>query len=337
MSLKKRTQNNSLRRIFITTGDQDGIGLEVTSKALKSLGPQPNVQFLVFRKPSERSELQRTLSHRFGIQSFGSLEDALKAPLRSKLLIEITSAETEASWVFEAARACMVLPSSALVTGPLSKTLIKDCGYAELGHTEILQSISGEKNLFMGFVGSRFSVVLATGHLPISQISPKLTSDLIERAIGSAVSLRKQLHQANSTIKILGLNPHSGEQGLIGSEEKDCIRPVLKAFQKSGIKIEGPVVPDAAFLPIQTKGNPIFVCMYHDQGLIPFKMIHGFNEGYHVTLGLPFVRTSVDHGTAKDIFGKNKANAGSMISALKGAVTLTSTKIIKSKKTRGAS
>jgi 4-hydroxythreonine-4-phosphate dehydrogenase len=176
----------------------------------------------------------------------------------------------------------------------------------------------------MGFVGEKFNVVLTTAHLPISQVTKHLSFSTVAEALLHANELRKALPAKirNKPIGVLGLNPHAGEQGLIGQEEL-MIFPNLASFAKEkGIPVVGPLVPDAAFFPENWGKFSIYLCLYHDQGLIPFKMIHGQDSGVHISLGIPFVRTSVDHGTAKDIFSKNKANPNSMIDSIRWAVNL---------------
>ncbi|MCB0363235.1 MAG: 4-hydroxythreonine-4-phosphate dehydrogenase PdxA, partial [Bdellovibrionales bacterium] len=140
----------------------------------------------------------------------------------------------------------------------------------------------------------------------------------------AASRLRKLLKPSlrEKPIALVGLNPHAGEDSLIGNEEEKIFLTALKEADRNKIAVEGPLVPDAAFSPENWSRYSVFVCPYHDQGLIPFKMIHGQKSGVHITMGLPFVRTSVDHGTAKNIFGKNRANPNSMVEALKWAIML---------------
>ena len=144
------------------------------------------------------------------------------------------------------------------------------------------------------------------------------------KAVRAADELRKVLDkkQMSRPIAILGLNPHAGEQGLIGSVENRIHAKVLETAAEEKLNVDGPLVPDAAFFPKNWSKYSVFVANYHDQGLIPFKMTHGQESGVQVTMGLPFVRTSVDHGTAKDIFGKNKADPRSMLQALEWAIRL---------------
>uniref|UniRef100_UPI0039E623D4 4-hydroxythreonine-4-phosphate dehydrogenase PdxA n=1 Tax=Bdellovibrio sp. TaxID=28201 RepID=UPI0039E623D4 len=197
-------------------------------------------------------------------------------------------------------------------------------GFKDLGHTDILKRLSKTQYVNMGFVGNKFNVVLATAHEPLSQIAKTLNLQVLQEALLNANELRKKLPatQKSKPIGILGLNPHAGERGLIGHEETDLFPKILAFAHKRKIPVEGPLVPDAAFFPNNWKRFSLYLALYHDQGLIPFKMIHGQDSGVHISLGIPFVRTSVDHGTAKDIFGKNKANPQSMIDALRWAIKL---------------
>ncbi|HEY1079208.1 MAG TPA: 4-hydroxythreonine-4-phosphate dehydrogenase PdxA, partial [Bdellovibrio sp.] len=220
------------------------------------------------------------------------------------------------------AKACLQKKIHALATAPLSKTSIKEAGFKDLGHTDILKRLSKSKHVNMGFIGDKFNVVLATAHIPLKKTSQSLNFTVLAQALLNANSLRLRLPAAQQKrpIGILGLNPHSGEKGLIGQEEQ-LLFPQLLAFAKENkIPVEGPLVPDAAFFPGNWKRYSVYLAMYHDQGLIPFKMIHGQDSGVHVSLGIPFIRTSVDHGTAKDIFGKNVANPNSMLDSLRWAI-----------------
>jgi 4-hydroxythreonine-4-phosphate dehydrogenase len=176
----------------------------------------------------------------------------------------------------------------------------------------------------MGFIGKKFNVVLTTAHIPIVKVSQSLKAMDILAGIHAAESLRQQLPKPlqKKPIGILGLNPHAGEEGLIGKEELLYLNKAIQTALKEKIPTIGPLVPDAAFLEKNWKKYSVYLAMYHDQGLIPFKIIHGQKSGAHISLGLPFVRTSVDHGTAKDIFGKNEAIANSMIEAIQACLRI---------------
>lgn len=168
----------------------------------------------------------------------------------------------------------------------------------------------------MSFWGKVFNVVLISGHRPLSLAFKDYTLKKIEKVarLAQEAALKLDPRRAHRPMALLGLNPHAGDQGLIGHEELQ-LRSLLKIPG-----LQGPLPGDSAFIPVNFKKYGMFLAAYHDQGLIPFKMAHGFETGVHVTLGLPFLRTSVDHGPAKDLFGKNKADSGSMKAAIEMAM-----------------
>jgi 4-hydroxythreonine-4-phosphate dehydrogenase len=311
-------------RIAITTGDIDGIGMEVVSKALSKFGPRAGVQFLLWRAPSASKRDLRRIDSEFRRRTVSTWPEALAhQPSSHKELIDINSKMPPALWVQHCAEAAMFGHIDGMATAPLSKTSIKAAGLKDLGHTDILRRISGVENLFMGFVGKHLAVVLATDHVPIAKVPFLLNSSRLTAAIAAADLVRKWLPEKKSRLPVglLGLNPHAGENGLIGEEELLLFGGAASGAARLGIPLEGPLVADAAFSEERRERISVFVASYHDQGLIPFKMLHS-HRGVHITLGLPFVRTSVDHGTAKDIFGKNRAEYGSMLEALKWAIAL---------------
>lgn len=307
-----------MRRIAITTGDQDGIGPEVTAKALNEIGPVRGVAFLVFRGPASESLFRRVPFKRIIVLS---LEEALELPARSDELIEIVG-DNPVEWVEKVTRACLAGEIDGLVTGPLSKTLIRGTGRKDLGHTEIFKRLAKTSAIYQGYLGSEFHVVLATAHVPLKDVSKRLNPRVIEGAVSAAKILRDHLPatKRGRPMAFVGLNPHAGEAGLLGREDQR-IQKVLSGLPKK--TVTGPLVPDAAFFPQNWKKYSVFIASYHDQGLIPFKMIHGQSRGAQISLGLPFIRTSVDHGTAKEIAGKNLANPGSMKDAIRWCLRLT--------------
>ena len=312
-------------RIVITTGDADGIGSEVASKALAKIKPLKGVQFFLWRSPRCPSRDLKTIDRAFKRITVASWPEALKVSVEShKQIIDINSNLPAPLWVEAAAQACLFGHADAIATAPLSKTAIASAGLSDIGHTDILKRITKADDLFMGFIGDKFNVVLATAHVPLEDVKAKLTKAKLEKAIRASLELRSLLDKksASRPMAVLGLNPHAGEAGLIGNDETNVHLPLIKKLKSEGVAVEGPLVPDAAFFPGNWKKYSVFIANYHDQGLIPFKMIHGQESGIHMTLGLPFVRTSVDHGTAKDIFGKNKADASSMRLAIEWAVRL---------------
>jgi 4-hydroxythreonine-4-phosphate dehydrogenase len=305
-----------LRRIAITTGDTDGIGLEVSIKALKRLGPQNASQFILFRS-SRAPKYKITQFRRIIVPT---LEDALSLQPSQEQLIEVCRTDSPAQWVEEVARACLQMKIDALATGPLSKQEIQRAGFKDIGHTDILKRVSRCKTAFMTFLGPQFNVLLASGHTPLQKVEGSLNAKVLRAALDAAQQTKSLLPpaQRRKPIAVLGLNPHAGDKSLIGRFESCVLSPLLLNSKS----IVGPLVPDVAFLPENWKKYSVYVALYHDQGLIPFKMIHGFDAGVHLTMGLPIKRSSVDHGTAKDLYGLNKANPGSMIEAIKWAVRL---------------
>ena len=312
-------------RIAVTTGDIDGIGTEVTAKAFAKLRPKPGVHFYLWRSPRCPPSHLAMIDRVFRRITVTSWPEALKVTTNTyKDIVDISSLLPPPIWVETTAQASHFGHISGMVTAPLSKTSIMAAGLDDIGHTDILKRVSKSKELFMGFIGDKFNVLLATGHIPLSEVSASLTAARLERAIKAADRLRSVLDKKVTTrpMAVIGLNPHAGESGMLGSEELKVHVPVIEKLQDEKFKVEGPLVPDAGFFPSLWKKYSVFIASYHDQGLIPFKMIHGQESGIHITLGLPFVRTSVDHGTAKNIFGKNKADPNSMFLAIEWAIRL---------------
>ncbi len=317
------------KKIVITTGDFDGIGLEITYKALKKIPSTvfENYIFFIYIGPFSQKSIVARLKNNFkfviikedakGFPKFNS--DDLTAEVK---IVFIFSLRSPADWVFSAAKLSKDYFFHAMVTAPLSKTLIKSSGYNEIGHTEILKKVSGCNNLYMLFLGKFFNVVLLTGHLPLAKVPKSLNSFNDTKFIQALQNIRKFLPQPikDKPFALLGLNPHAGEKGIIGGHTEDHLE---KFFARKKLNFVGSLVPDAAFLKKNWPLYSIYIATYHDQGLIPFKMIHGQDSGVHITLGLPFIRTSVDHGTAKELFGSNRANPNSMIDAILWAVRLT--------------
>ena len=325
MTIAVRTASKEPIRIAITTGDTDGIGTEVTAKALAKLKPKPGVHFYIWRSPRCPSSHLAMIDRVFNRITVTTWPDALKVTTNThKDIVDISSNLPPPIWVEITALASHFGHISGMVTAPLSKTSIAAAGLSDIGHTDILKRVSKSKELFMGFIGDKFNVLLATGHIALNEVSSSLTPARLERAIKAADRLREVLDKKVSArpMVVVGLNPHAGEAGMLGAEERKVHSPVIERLVADGFQVEGPLVPDAAFFPELWKKYSVYIASYHDQGLIPFKMIHGQEFGIHITMGLPFVRTSVDHGTAKNIFGKNKADPNSMFLAIEWAIRL---------------
>lgn len=211
---------------------------------------------------------------------------------------------------------------AALVTGPVSKGIIADSGLEFTGHTEYLQHKCGVHKVVMLLGCPKMKVALATTHLPLRAVADAITKPLLEEIITILNhDLQEKFGIAKPHIFVSGLNPHAGEDGHLGTEEKDTIIPVLESMRSRGYNLTGPLPADTMFQPKYLQEASAFLCMYHDQGL-PVLKYAGFEEGYNTTLGLPYIRTSVDHGTAFDLAGKGLADPASLLCAMKLAADM---------------
>jgi 4-hydroxythreonine-4-phosphate dehydrogenase len=204
-----------------------------------------------------------------------------------------------------------------LVTAPISKEGIRKAGFEYHGHTEFLAFLTNTHAYRMLFVGGGLKVILATIHIPLKEVFHALNADMLEETIEMAREASRLFGVAQPHIAVSGLNPHAGEGGMFGTEESDVIMPAIERARKKGIRVTGPLPPDTVFLSARKGEFDFVVALYHDQGLIAFKMV-AFDAGVNMTLGLPIIRTSPDHGTAYGIAGKGIADPGSM----KAAITL---------------
>ena len=222
----------------------------------------------------------------------------------------------------KAADGCLKGEFAAMVTAPVNKAAINEGGFAFSGHTEHLAERTGGHHPVMLLVAGSLRVALATTHLPLTEVSGAITAARLERVLSILhAGLKEAFGLHEPRILVCGLNPHAGESGLLGSEEIEIIAPVVKALQGQGMKLTGPVPADTAFVPAMLAKFDAVLAMYHDQGLPVLKHV-GFGQAVNVTLGLPLVRTSVDHGTAVDLAGKGTADAGSLAAALELAIEL---------------
>ncbi len=210
-----------------------------------------------------------------------------------------------------------------IVTGPVNKSLIEKSGVPFTGHTEYIADYIGEKNPSMLMFSPEYRVILVTTHIPISHVKDEVTSEKIEYAIETGYNAVSKIEKRPARMAICGLDPHCGDEGAIGYFDTRVTATVVAKLKDMGIDISGPYAADTLFLPERWKEYDCVVAMYHDQGLIPFKAL-SFGRGVNVTLGLSIVRTSVDHGTAFDIAGKNIAGYSSMVEAVHLAYSLLS-------------
>ena len=211
--------------------------------------------------------------------------------------------------------------ASGLVTGPVSKSRLYAVGFSHPGQTEFVAErcgVSSELTAMM-LAGPTLRVVPVTTHIPLREVAAALTADLIvAKGRAAAKGLQRQFGIERPRLAVAGLNPHAGEEGTLGREEIDIVMPAIERLREEGHDVSGPHPPDIMFQERRRRDYDVALCMYHDQALIPLKTLH-FDEGINVTLGLPIVRTSPDHGTAFDIAGKNLADPGAMIAAIRTA------------------
>ncbi|NNK83954.1 MAG: 4-hydroxythreonine-4-phosphate dehydrogenase PdxA, partial [Desulfobacterales bacterium] len=207
----------------------------------------------------------------------------------------------------------------AMVTCPINKEAMHKAGYYYNGHTELIAEQTKSTDFSMMLAGDKLRVVLVTIHLPLKDVAFVLSTEkIMQTLIIANSSLKLRFGIEHPQIAVAGLNPHAGEGGIFGNEEERIILPAIRLAKNKGIDVHGPYPSDTMFYHAQKGIYDAIICMYHDQGLIPFKMIH-FTDGVNTTLGLPIIRTSVDHGTAYDIAGQGKADPGSLTAAIKMA------------------
>ncbi len=216
----------------------------------------------------------------------------------------------------EAARGCLEHRWQAMVTGPVNKAVINEAGIPFTGHTEYLAEITGAELPVMMLTTGDFRVALVTTHMPLAEVPAAITVERVERTLQIVDhDLRERLGIDRPRLLVCGVNPHAGEGGHLGREEIEVLQPVIARLSESGVDIIGPLPADTAFTRERLAQADVVVAMYHDQGL-PVLKYAGFGQAVNVTLGLPIIRTSVDHGTALDIAGTGRAEAGSLLAAI---------------------
>ncbi|HEX9917297.1 MAG TPA: 4-hydroxythreonine-4-phosphate dehydrogenase PdxA [candidate division Zixibacteria bacterium] len=321
-------------KIGITMGDPAGIGPEVLVKALKSAEINKNCIPVIFGSYEIILQAAQKYAKNLKITKLESLDQIEESkinlfdctsinPKQIKTgKINYASAKMAIDSVLACAKACRDRKIDAIVTAPLSKRGLRLAGYDFPGHTELLASLTKSKNYAMMFVGDKLKVILATTHLPLSEVSRHLSIGLILKKIKLAdFSLKSIFKKKKPRIGVCALNPHAGENGIFGKEERQIIVPAIDLARKKKIEVLGPYPADSIFSPEISGKFDCVLAMYHDQGLIPLKL-SGIGNSVNLTLGLPFVRTSPDHGTALDIAGKGIANPNGMIFAIKLAIVL---------------
>ncbi|MGA3181332.1 MAG: 4-hydroxythreonine-4-phosphate dehydrogenase PdxA [Verrucomicrobiota bacterium] len=321
--------------ISISLGDPTGIGPEVTLKALAAEAPCDDTRYLLIGDAPSTLRLNEQLGLNLGLKKYSGndakgrffLHNPLGQPLAEGLAPgSPAAAQAALAALTDGATRCMRQEMDALVTAPLSKEAVLRTGRLFIGQTEFLSSLAGDERTAMMLLGQDdrnrwLRVALATTHLPLKLVAVQLRIEAVEKAIELAAGACRDLALPHSRIAVCGLNPHAGEGGKLGDEEITIIRPAVENARKRNIDVTGPLSADTLFYYAYRGDYEVVVAMYHDQGLIPLKMV-AFENGVNWTLGLPFIRTSPDHGTAYDIAGQGKADPSSMRAAIRLAKRL---------------
>lgn len=312
-------------RIGITAGDINGIGPEVTVKALQQMRTGLRDVEIVLCGPMDIWEKQPGWSAisrkkaRTKIWLWNPEPDMKVKPAPGS--IRVDASRMAAACIRAATQACLDGYLDGLVTAPICKEGFHRAGIDVPGHTEMLAELTGTRRYAMMLFGGPLRVVLATRHVPLAQVPGKITAALIKEQTNLTAEALGWMGLRRKRVAVCGLNPHAGENGDIGREDTDIIRPAVLALRRAGLDVHGPLPGDTVFHEAAAGAYDAVVAMYHDQGLAPLKLI-AFDRGVNVTLGLPIVRTSPDHGTAFAIAGQNKANPASMAEAIRAAVKL---------------
>jgi 4-hydroxythreonine-4-phosphate dehydrogenase len=276
-------------RIAITSGDPSGIGPEVAAKAAADPRVLAACEPVVYEPPTATAFKPGVLSADAGRAAYDLIVRAVDDATRGEV--------------------------QAIATAPVNKEAFRLAGLPWSGHTDLLAHLTGARHVAMMFHSDALRVVLATVHIALADVPRALTQTVMEQTIALTARELPRFDKIAPRIAVAGLNPHAGEHGLFGREDDDTIAPAVATCRAHGIDVSGPFPADTVFVRAQRGDFDVVVACYHDQGLIPVKLL-AFGKAVNVTLGLPIVRTSVDHGTAFDIAGKGVADAESMVAAV---------------------
>jgi 4-hydroxythreonine-4-phosphate dehydrogenase len=321
-----------LVKLAISLGDPSGINSEILFKALDKL-PKRNISYVIYGSKKALEKAKKLTSIDLNIKEITSINDVSKYGVYLINLYDLDvefgspSKETgKASVIYleNAVKDVLEKKADALITLPISKQWIMESGFPYAGHTDYLAQVSGAKEYAMVLMCKKLKVGLITTHIPLKDVPSQISK---EKIISKVRLINREFKEkfgiSKPKIAILGLNPHASDNGNIGNEELNIILPAVKTLREDGIEITDPLSPDTAFN--RYKDFDVYVAMYHDQGLIPLKLLC-FRKAVNITLGLPFIRTSPDHGTGYDIAGKNIADPSSTIEAIKLAILLNKVK-----------
>ena len=286
-----------LPKIALTVGDPAGIGPEIVAKAAADPSVSAVCQPIVFDTPPDVSVRAGETSAAAGRAAFDTIVRAVDAAKRGEV--------------------------DAIATAPVNKLAFAMAGLEWKGHTDLLAHLCGTRRVAMMFHSPRLKVVLITVHVPLKDVASQLTPALVDQTIALTVDAMDFFGTPRPRLALAGLNPHAGENGVIGDEDDRVLAPAVRRAQENGVTIAGPIPGDTVFVRASRGEFDCVIACYHDQGLIPVKLL-AFGTAVNVTIGLPIIRTSVDHGTAFDIAGKGVADPGSMIAAVKLAAGMAS-------------
>lgn len=328
-------ESQTIPQIGVTTGDPAGIGPEISLLAAREQFPNA-CRLVLFGSWDLLQSRATDLGIPFTFERI-TLEDlsGRRAQIPDRCIVDIpagsidigigskASGEAAARNIIECATVCARGRLDAMVTAPLNKKHFQQAGYSFPGHTEFLAHLSGVSDFAMAFLTERLKVVLATIHLSLRDVIESITSELVYRQLRIVLTEFRRLGLPCYRVAVAGLNPHAGESRIMGAEEEERIGPAIAQARSifPDSVIDGPLPADTLFWRAYNGEFDVVLAMYHDQGLAPIKLV-GFGQAVNVTLGLPFIRTSVDHGTAYDIAGKGIARHDSMNTAIRWALRL---------------
>ncbi|MFI3219164.1 MAG: 4-hydroxythreonine-4-phosphate dehydrogenase PdxA [Methylococcales bacterium] len=320
-----------MQRIALTLGEPAGIGVDLCIQLAQQ---DLSCQLVAIGSPELIIERAAQLGYPLQLHEFNAELPATVQPAGHLTVLPVALAEpvqcgqlnvANSAYVLEtlklATHGCLSGLFAAMVTAPVHKGIINDAGFAFSGHTEFIADITGGHPVMM-LACEGLRVALVTTHLPLSEVSKAITAPLLEKVLRVLEhDLRTRFHLVNPKILVCGLNPHAGESGHLGREEIEIINPVLNDLRQQGFNLQGALPADSLFTAKYLDSADAVLAMYHDQGL-PVLKYKGFGRAVNITLGLPIIRTSVDHGTALDLAGTGKADMGSLQYALQCALRM---------------
>ncbi|MDF1536937.1 MAG: 4-hydroxythreonine-4-phosphate dehydrogenase PdxA [bacterium] len=322
--------------LALTMGDAAGVGPEIIALALEE---KPVGRSVVVVGDIERlragAEKARSSTRYKVVESIEKADEirdhvpVLNVPLGDETIpfgrLSAVSGECAYQCLVKAIDLSMEGKIDAIVTAPINKEAIHLAGHDFPGHTEVLAYRTGAQDTVMMLVAGPMRALHVTTHIPVAMVPSRVTIERIVRVLELGDAALKKMGLKTPSFAVAGLNPHAGESGIFGAEEKEIIIPAIRTAREMGIRVEGPIPPDVVFLKMHRGKYDAVIAMYHDQGHIPLKLL-AFESGVNVTLGLPIIRTSVDHGTAFDIAGKGLADPGSLTEALRLASSMAGTR-----------